>query len=337
MRKKIAVVVSSHGEVDKPSIKAYYDNMKHIFAHVSEVMPIPKIAQILIPPIGAIVQARKSKKEGFISPMNRISAAQTALIEKELQKLNDGEIDLQVFNAFETTPPYTNETLRRVRDYDGIIVLVMNPMESDFSCGAVCRFALKEFGENAYSKLRVVTGLYKHQRLLNHYVNHIFYELRNGEREKQGLIIALHGTVIADAKGNPVRFHNGYFENQSLFEGLKHTVEQDARNQFLTIEPAYLNHQVGGKWTEPTLSQTIASLKEKKIQNAYLFAAGYFADNSETEQAAQAQLKKADFKSAHYIPCINDSPEFAAIMAGEISKTIQKLSAFNSKGLISQA
>ncbi len=326
--KNIAVVVSSHGEVDAPSVKAYYENLKHIFAHVSEIMPIPKLARLLIPPIGAVVQARKSKKEGYASPMNRISASQTKRIEEKLQQANSQDFVFRVFNAFETMPPYTHDVLHHLmhaeNEYDGIIALVMNPMESAFSCGAVCRFALKELGAKAYAKLRVVTGLYKNQALMTLYADHIFSHVSQ-PLEKTGLMIALHGTVISDAKGNPVPFHNGYAENQTMFRLLKQTIEQDARNRFERIEPVYLNHQVGGKWTEPTLAQTISSFKKNGIENAYLFAAGYFADNSETEGNAQSHLKKAGFKTAHYIPCVNESEAFATLMAKEILIATERL------------
>lgn len=326
--KNIAVVVSSHGEVDVPSVKAYYENMKHIFAHVSEIMPIPKLARLLIPPIGAVIQARKSKKEGYASPMNRISANQAKRIEEKLQQANSHDFVFRVFNAFETMPPYTHDVLHHLmhaeNEYDGIIALVMNPMESAFSCGAVCRFALKELGAKAYTKLRVVTGLYKNQALMNLYADHIFLHVPQPP-EKAGLMIALHGTVISDAKGKPVPFHNGYAENQMMFHLLKQTIQQDARNQFERIEPVYLNHQVGGKWTEPTLAQTISSFKKGGIETAYLFAAGYFADNSETEGNAQSHLKKAGFKTAHYIPCVNESEAFATLMAKEILIATERL------------
>lgn len=327
MKKHIAVVVSSHGEVDTPSLKAYYENMKHIFAHVSEIMPIPKLARLLIPPIGAVIQTRKSKHEGYVSPMNRISAAQAKHIEAKLQQEDSHRFQFSVFNAFETTPPYTHDILHRIlhaRDYDGVVVLVMNPMESAFSCGAICRFALKELGPMAYAKVRVVTGLYKHQALMRLYADHIFSNVPLPS-ENSGLIIALHGTVISDAKGRPVPFHNGLMENQTMFALLKQTIEQDPRNRFTRIEPAYLNHQVGGKWTEPTLSQSISVFKQHGIEHAYLFAAGYFADNSETHGNAQSHLKKSGFKSAHYIPCVNESDDFAGLMAKEIRLAAERL------------
>ncbi len=328
MKKHIAVVVSSHGEVDSPSFRAYYDNMKHIFAHVSEIMPIPKLAQWLIPPIGAVIQTRKSKKDGYISPMNRISARQAEKISEKLQHLNSQDFQFSVFNTFETTPPYTHDLLHRIlhaeHDYDGVIALVMNPMESAFSCGAICRFALKELGAKAYRSVRVVTGLYKNEALMRLYADHIFSHAKPSSK-KSGLMIALHGTVVSDTKGNPVPFHNGLMENQTLFSCLKQTLEHDSRNPFEQIEPAYLNHQVGGKWTEPTLAQTISSFKKNGIEHAYLFAAGYFADNSETHGNAQSQLKKAGFKTAHYIPCINDSEAFADLMAKEIVSAAERL------------
>lgn len=330
MKKHIAVVVSSHGEVDKPSVKAYYENMKHIFAHVSEIMPIPKLARLLIPPIGAVIQARKSKKQGYVSPMNRISTAQAKRIEEKLQQDTSLPFQFSVFNAFETTPPYTHDVLHDLfyadAKYDGIIVLVMNPMESAFSCGAICRFALKELGAKAYAKLRVVTGLYKNQDLMRLYADHIFAHTLPIP-DKSGLIIALHGTVLSDSKGNPVAFHNGYMENQTLLACLKQVLEKDARNWFERIEPAYLNHQVGGRWTEPTLAQTISSFKKNGIQHAYLFAAGYFADNSETEETAQSGLKQSGFKTARYISCVNESEAFASLMAKEIVIAAERLEA----------
>ncbi|MCS6988123.1 MAG: ferrochelatase [Chloroherpetonaceae bacterium] len=326
MKSRIAVVVASHGEVDTPSVRAYYENMKVIFAHVSEIMPISRVARVLIPIVGAVVQARKSKASGYVSPMNRISAAQTKRIAEKLQRLNSTEFEFEVFNAYETTPPYAHDVLRSLKDRDGVVALVMNPMESAFSCGAMCRFALREFGDKAYGKLRVVTGLYKNQALMNLYADHVFAHVQDGG-ENGGLIVALHGTVLSDSKGAPVQFHNGYAENLALFSLLRATLERDARNRFERIEPAYLNHQVGGKWTEPTLAQTIASFKRAGIERAYLFAAGYFADNSETHGNAQATLKKAGFKQAIYIPCVNDSEEFAALMAKEILEAARKLAA----------
>jgi len=327
MKKHIAVLVTSHGEVDTPSFRAYYDNMKHIFAHVSEIMPIPRLAQWLIPPIGAAIQALKSKKVGYLSPMNRISTRQAEKISEKLQQLSH-DFKFSVFNTFETTPPYTHDLLHALlhaeHDYDGVIALVMNPMESAFSCGAICRFALKELGAKAYSRVRVVTGLYKNEALMRLYADHIFSHVQPSS-EKSGLIIALHGTVVSDSKGNPVPFHNGLMENQMLFSCLKQTIELDSRNPFNRIEPAYLNHQVGGKWTEPTLSQTITLLKKSGIAHAYLFAAGYFADNSETHGNAQSQLKQSGFKTAHYIPCINDSDAFADLMAKEIVSATKRL------------
>lgn len=327
MKKRIAVVVSSHGEVDAPSVKAYYENMTHIFSHVSEIMPIPKLARLLIPPIGAVIQARKSRKEGYASPMNRISAAQAKLIEEKLQQENSRQFQFTVFNAFETTPPYTHDVLHnllRGSAHEGVVALVMNPMESAFSCGAICRFALKELGAKAYAKLRVVTGLYKNEALMRLYADHVFAHARQTP-ENSGLMIALHGTVVSDSKGKPVAFHNGLIENQTLFALLKQTIEQDSRNRFARIEPAYLNHQVGGKWTEPTLAQTISSFKKNNIEHAFLFAAGYFADNSETEGNAQSQLKKSGFKSARYIPCVNESDAFAKLMAKEIAIAAERL------------
>ncbi len=339
MKKKFAVVVSSHGEVDAPSISAYYHNIKHIFAHVSEVMPIPKPARLLIPVLGSIIQTVKTKRLGYRSPMNRISAKQTSLISDALKKYPNGEIqpqfDLNVFNAYETTPPYTEDLIRSLAGYDGVVVLPMNPIESAFSCGALCRFALRYFGDNAFQKMRVVTGLWKDEKLIALYRDYVLAQAAASgfvQGGKNALIVALHGTVVADKNGVPVKFHNGLAENQTLFQLFKSALKSDARNPFSLIEPAYLNHQVGGKWTEPTLRQTIERLEHAGTESVAMFAAGYYADNSETEFSAAKDLQQSAFKQKKYIPCMNDSPEFAALMAERIMQTAKGLLARQALG-----
>ncbi len=339
MKKKFAVVVSSHGEVDAPSVSAYYHNLKHIFAHVSEVMPIPKPVRLLIPLLGSIIQTVKTKRLGYRSPMNRISARQTDLIGNALKKYPNSEIqsqfDLDIFNAYETTPPYAEDLICSLAGYDGIVVLTMNPIESAFSCGALCRFALRYFGDNAFQKMRVVTGLWKDEQLVALYRDYVLAQAATSgffQSEKTALIVALHGTVVADKHGAPVKFHNGLEENQTLFQLFKSALKSDARNPFSVIEPAYLNHQVGGKWTEPTLRQTIKKLERAGAESVAMFAAGYYADNSETEFSAANDLQRSTFKQKKYIPCMNDSPEFAALMAERIVQTAKGLLARQALG-----
>jgi protoporphyrin/coproporphyrin ferrochelatase len=328
-KKQFAVVVSSHGEVDTPSIRAYYQNMKHIFAHVAEVMPLSKSAQKIIPLVGSVIQTIKTKREGFRSPMNQVSADQTERIAHVLRALQQEEFEFHVFNAYETTPPYTKEIIESLDRYEGIVVLTMNPIDSAFSCEALCRLGAKHFGQQAFQKFRVVNGLWKDDGLIRIYRHHIYNVLKNlnlNPIDSNGLIIAMHGTVTENANGHPVSFRNGAAENEVLFSLLHQGLMSDARNLFKEIRIAYLNHDVGGKWSEPTLSQTIEAMKQRHIQTVALFAAGYYADNSETVFSAKHQLEKAGFKAAHYIPCINDSIDFAALMADRIFKTAKGLS-----------
>jgi protoporphyrin/coproporphyrin ferrochelatase len=328
MKKKIAVVISSHGEVDTPSVKAYYQNMKHIFRHVSEVMPIPKPAQVLIPPIGAVLQTIKTKKQQYRSPMNRISAAQAENITHELNRLAVGsDVEIQTFNVYETTPPYTEDLLPTLNAFDGVVILTMNPMDSDFSSGAMERLAEHTFHAAASHKVCVMKNFWNSDALSDLYAAHVVEKtvsMNLNPAHKNGLIVALHGTVVADAKGVPVAFRNGLMENETLFQKLAARLNALTQNPFVKIERAYLNHEVGGKWSSPTLDETIADFKSKGIESAWLFAAGYYADNSETEFAAKGKLEQSGFRSAHYITCVNESPAFAALMSESIMQSVRE-------------
>lgn len=320
--KQFAVIVSSHGEVETPRFAAYRDQIRHIFHHASAYMHIPKLAMKAIPVVGGAMMLMKHKTTGYLSPYNALTRKQAEKLREHLAPLvSNMPFTLDVLTAFETTPPYTEDAIAEaMRKYHGVIVLVMNPIDGELSCGTLCKFALKNFSAEELGKLTVLGGLWRDEELAETYREHIVEEAqRVAVQGKAALALIMHGTVLARKDGTPVSFRNGLKETEAFYARLHALLCADKRHPFSEIAVGYLNHTVGGKWTTPTFKDTIERFKARGMETVMAFASGYFADNSETHHAAE-EMFKAGFKQARYIPCMNESDAFAKYLAGRVRR-----------------
>lgn len=325
--KQFAVIVSSHGEVETPRFSAYRDQIRHIFHHASAYMHIPKLAMNIIPVFGGAMMLMKHKTTGYISPYNAITRKQAEKLREHLSALvSNAPFTLDVLTTFETTPPYTEEAMAEaMQKYHGVIVLVMNPIDGELSCGTLCKFALKEFSAQELAKLTVLGGLWRDEELAQTYCEHIIEQAQRVKIEgKAGLALIMHGTVLARKDGTPVSFRNGLKETEAFYARLHALLSADKRHHFSEIAVGYLNHAVGGKWTTPTFKETVEHFKKRGVETMMAFASGYFADSSETQHAAEDMLK-AGFKQAYYIPCVNASDAFASYLARRVSRAAHAL------------
>ncbi len=325
--KKFAVIISSHGEVEEPNFAAYRHQIQHIFHHASRYMQIPKLAQQVIPTVGGALMTLKYKREKYRSPHNSIARQQAEKIQAYLAQMSIAKsIYFDVMATFETTPPYTEAQLQEaVERYDGIIVLTMNPIDNDLSCGTLCRFVQQTFATKDLSKFSFIGGLWQDRLLAEVYRDYVCSQLRGVALQgKVGLILIMHGTVVAQKNGEPVSFRNGLKETESFYAQLSTLLKAQTSCHFSDISVAYLNHAVGGKWTSPNMSEAIAHFKARGVETAVAFASGYFAESSETHHAAE-HLYSAGFKHAYYIPCINDSEAFVQYLAGRVHRAAEGL------------
>lgn len=325
--KKFAVLISAHGEVETPSFSAYRRQIHHIFHHASAYMHIPKLAMQVIPTVGAAMMTLKYRRAKYFSPHNQLTRQQAEKIQAHLSLSPAAlPITLEVIPTFETTPPYTEEHLHdAMQRYDGVIVLTMNPIDGDLSCGTLCRFAQSAFAPEMLSKLSIIGGLWRDTALIDVYRNYLLSHMRHLPLQgKVGLILIMHGTVVAQKNGAPIAFRNGLVETEQFYERLVSALKAQTPCPFSHITVAYLNHTVGGKWTSPTLQEAIVQLKAMGVEKVVAFASGYFTESSETHHAAEL-LSQAGFQAAHYVPCVNDSEDFTRYLAMRIQKAAKGL------------
>jgi ferrochelatase len=330
INQRIAVIVASHGEVEEPSIKAFNQSLRVLFHHVSDVMPIPAPVQTVIAAIGSVRQTLLWRTSGYRSRYNAIARTQTTLAQAELTQLLArsplaDRVTLDVKTAYDTTPPYTDRVMAECKGYDGVVIVPMNPIDSDFSCGLVCRAATEIFPTETLGKIKVLSRLWDDADFIQLSADHLFESMPKLSGKKTGVILVMHGTIVKDDKGKPPLFNAGLHATETFAAQMKAAVIAHPQNIFDAVEIGYLNHGMGGTWTSPTLKETLAAFRKQNIESVVMFPFGYYADNSETDHEANGQMQKMAFKENYYINCLNESPAFAAWLARRIWRAVEGL------------
>ncbi|NTV46364.1 MAG: ferrochelatase [Chlorobiales bacterium] len=328
MKKRIAVIVTAHGEAESASFKEHYQVAKHTIEHAAQVMQIPKPLQAFVPIAAGLGNGIKWRREGYRSPHNQITREQAQLIGERLSKSYQiPGIEFDVKACFGASNPFIEDVLRETKCYDGQIIVSMTPIDSRLSCGLICYHVAQEYTPKDVAKIRVISRHWNDESLISLYKDHIFGERKQIQPldKKRVLALVLHGTIVRNDKGGDPGFHAGLDETYSFAERMKAAVETDSRNHYGQVLIAYLNHDVGGQWTMPSFEETLESLQKQDIKELAVFPCGYFADGSETNGRAKTLLGAAKIRNVIYIDCINTTPTFIDLMAKRIALATQNL------------
>lgn len=330
MAKKVAVIIVAHGEAETDGFLDNFSMTRHTLAHASEVMKLPRPLQLLISIMSGLKNRARFAKLRYVSPHNQVTRKQVARIADKLARYRDasGSLSFDVFPAFSVTVPFMEDVIDDTRHYDAQIMLYMSPVDNRLACGSICWFLNDKCGEYDLSGVKIVSRLWRDKGLLAVYLDHIFQHAEQTwkrERDEPVLVLCFHGTLIADAQGNPPLFHTGQQETTVFGETLRALIMKDTRNPFRDVYSAYLNHDVGGTWTSPSLEETLEMLKKEPPRPVALFNAGYFAEGNETILNAMNMLKGSGLSATTYIPCINDAEIFTEFLADRIVSAAEQV------------
>lgn len=341
MRKKVGVLVTTFGEVERLSLGALFPNSWRILDLItSRIATLPFPLKVFIALMRSLRRKREWARYGYrpkLSAINRAQAHALAHVLQRSQPIEQPEVEFVVRDAYYFTEPYYEDVILELhRTCDGLIVVPMIPIESDFACGVSCYLTLKHFGAQAFEKVRVLKHFWNDPEFVQLLVNRIFEHWQPRPTKKVGLALVAHGTLVKDRHGNPPTFHTGYKETLLFFEKLKAAIEQDTRNQFASIKLGALNHRLGGTWMPETLERALSEFKAEQIEEVAIFPFGFLADNSEADLEAILQVQAAGYPM-QYLPCVNDSPEFIQWLAACVRlKTAQLLETQASFRLLSE-
>ena len=334
-RRKYAVVVTTYGEVEKLTVRNLWPSSRRILKVVTR--QIVKIPTAMI----YFIADYRSTKHYINWKLNRYRSGLLAINRSQKNRLAGfiaesgspflAEADATVIDAYYFVPPYLDDMLQELQlEYDGVVVVPMIPVESSFSCGIACQMVIDVYSDSAFAKVKVLSKLWKDDRLHRLYCDYLFGQIseavRHEKRGKIGLILAIHGTLVKDRRGNPPKVFTGLEETLAFFEVMKRKIMDDPRNIFSDVRQGCMNHSTGGEWTSDTIEKALEEFKREGYEGVVMFPYGFFADNSETEYDACNKLVTAGFPLFQYVRCINDFPAFGHWLAERVLDELQVLS-----------
>lgn len=329
MKKKITVLLSTYGEVEQLSFAQLYPNAWRILQLItSRIANLPLPLKAFIALMRTVRRKREWKKLGYRPKLSQINRAQTAALAKKLEsvtQLAGMDVQFVVRDAYYFTTPYYENVLNEVKaSCDGVIVVPMIPIESDFACGVGCYLALEHFGDGVFEKVRVIKHLWNDSDFIALCVNRVFEKFEPRAGRKVGLALVAHGTLVKDAKGEEPKVNTGYRETIAFYEKLKAAIERDGRNTFASIKLGAMNHKFGGTWMPETLGRALEEFRAEGIEEVAIFPFGFLADNSEADLEAVMEAQAAGYP-LQYVPCLNDSPEFIRWLAERVTLSATQL------------
>ncbi len=321
MMKRIAVILVAHGEAETESFFENFSMIRHTLAHAGEVMNLPRPLQLVASVVGGVKNKVTFRAQKYRSPQNRITRQQASQLQEKLNRVvMPHQINFEVYSAFHVTPPFVKDIVEQTSAHDLQLLVSMSPIDNQLTSGNLQRLSDRYALVNAQRRPVVVHNFWNDAGLRQVFLDHVFYHGKtvNGSV----LILAFHGTLVKDTKGEVPMFHTGLKEMQEMGSALRNALLLDPRNGYDSVEIAYLNHDVGGTWTKPSLAESLKALSSRGAGNVDIFSCGYFSDGTETILYAQKEAAASSVKSFRFIPCINDSEAFADFLAEKVAAVV---------------
>ena len=333
-RKRYAVVVTTYGEVEAVTVRSLWPSSRRILKVVTrQIVKIPTAMIYFVADYRSTKHYINWKWNRYRSSLLAINRAQTTTLAHAIAESGSyflSKADVQVFEAYYFVPPYLDDMLQQLQhEFDGIVVVPMIPVESAFSCGVACQMVIDLYGDTTFSQVRVMSKLWKEDRLHRIYIEYLFGQLsasvRRHQRGKIGLVLVIHGTLVKNRAGNPPKLFTGLEETIAFFDMMKRKIMADPENIFSDVRQGCINHSTGGEWTADTIESALEAFKREGYEGVVMFPYGFFADNSETEYDARKKLEEAHFPISQYVRCINDSPAFGRWLSDQVFQELRKL------------
>jgi len=321
MKQRIAVILAAHGEAETAGFFDNFSMNRHTLAHAGEVMNLPVALQLMIAVAGGAKNMVQFRKKNFRSPQNEITRKQAGLLAEKLARQAE-EIEFEVHASFFVTPPFVGKVIEQTRQCDLQLLIPMAPIDNRLMSGSLDILAQRQQSSQSQMRPKVISGFWNDPDLLNISLDHLF--MHAAPSDNTALVLAFHGTLEKNQKGEEPGFHTGSKEMGSMASALQKAVRNDPRNGYKRVEVAYLNHDVGGTWSSPSLQEMLESLHKKSVDALELFCCGYFSDGTETMLHAREHVAESSIKKSDFIPCLNESEAFAEYLAAKIRKAIDQ-------------
>ncbi|MEW6234367.1 MAG: ferrochelatase [Candidatus Omnitrophota bacterium] len=279
--------------------------------------PIPRP---LIPFIGVFRACKRVmawRRYDYGSPLDAITEKQAQAIQEALNRERK-EITWRVRAVFEFRQPLFVPCLRDLRasDCERLVIVPLYAAYSGFTA-EISLLDYKKFQKRYGDSLpRAKYVLFRPclRELANIMAEFILSQIKNVEwidPQNSALLLGAHGTVTTPIRGIK---DAGYKDTFTLYK----MIEEKLRPSFREIDIGWLNHRVGGEWTQPTLDVSVRRMMQEGITRFVYFPFGFIADNAETQLEGKIVFENLGVKDYLHLPCINTDSSFINMLTKRI-------------------
>jgi protoporphyrin/coproporphyrin ferrochelatase len=307
------VILLTYGEPPTPD---YLPQLRYswriLLGLTRTVAPIPRPAL----PIIALSRARSRRKlwsaERYGSPLEPITRAQGARLQKALDA-RGSSIRWRVHVAYEFRDPLLTRVLDGLPEGEAVDVVPMYVADSAFTHG-IARGTLRAWESHHESRAAPVRVLAPLGEDTFAAIASAFVERQLDERGAGGpdsaLVLAAHGTLLDPPHG----VDTGRVSTERVRAGIARRLA----GRFGMVMGGWLNHRFGGRWTEPSVADTLRQVVEAGFRRVVYVPFGFSSDNAESELEGRIALRAHPQVNAVHLPCLNDDPAFIDALADGI-------------------
>ena len=320
----LEVILAAHGEAETAGFFENFRVGQRTLAHSAQVMHLPAPLRWLICTLGAL-RKRFGRAKG--SPHNAWTRAQAAALEDKLaQRLGQ---TVTVRAAFASAEPSVERLLKQPPAAGRRIVVSMSPSDSRLSCGLLCH-AL-QLGEPTGRSTLVIARLWADPAFVALNAAHVRSACRNEQvkaessgKGQTALMLVLHGTLVKDQHGKAPQFHAGEAEKTQFAEVLQAALTGRAGDCWGSVLPAYLNHDVAGTWSQPTVSAALETLADQDVERVWVFPCDFPVEGGEILGGLSQALNNGPISDIRLIPCLNDDAAFIDYLAERVQRALRE-------------
>jgi ferrochelatase len=304
------VVLLTYGE---PPAAAFGPQLAYswriLWGLTRRVAPIPPVVLPLVALARARFRVGLWRAHGYASPIEAITAEQAAALGDALERGADGRWEVHV--AYEFRRPLLEETLSGLPAGDPVAILPLYVAESEFTHDMARRFvAARPAGAPGPHDVRVA-GALDPEVLGELSARHILRALAGRGRDPGpdwALVLAAHGTLLEP----PRPMNTGRLPTEAVADAIARRLA----GRFGAIRRGWLNHTVGGAWTQPAADAAVRALVAEGYRRLVYFPYGFLADNAESELEGRMLLAaQPGLDAVEHLPCLNGSAALAEALA----------------------
>ncbi|MEQ9369282.1 MAG: ferrochelatase [Coleofasciculus chthonoplastes F3-SA18-01] len=331
---RVAVLLMGYGEVESYEDFANY-NEQALNLLTAKFAPVPTW---VYPPLAKLLAVFDFHEWGhqhnnFISPHNQIFEQQRAGIEQHLQEKWGDRV--QVFKAFNFCAPFLPEQVLeqiKAQGFDKLLIYPLLVVDSIFTSGIAVEqvnnalVKLTEGDEHWLNGQRYIPSFYNEPAYIDLMAQmveeKIAAELASAYLPSQiGIVLMNHGCPH-EAKG----FTSGIMESEALYE----RVREKLIYKYPLISVGWLNHQTPLiKWTQPNAELAAKNLIDLGAKAIVFMPIGFATENHETLLDVHHIIHALEHRSPNVtyvqMPCVNDHPDFLAMVADWANPQIEAL------------